>query len=531
MERLPFIALLFIVSAPLFAEIQVLRPPENDQYLLQQPPPLKQLPSIKKLKPKPKAKPTTRKKPKRSTSGRSFLTENLKKDSIYDEPPKRKIKKKQQRKSAASAKQRARRAKEAVEIALAEQAAAEAEAALAVAEENETKKKRRKRRRKKRRRRPKKEPPLDLSDEGAVDLSTLDTNTGKERKIGAYDYPKPAPSAGPVFKAYFDLLLLARPRVKDFTFTTLHTLLLVDFIPNDKLEFGFEVEGFRYYELKWKINEKLRLKIGKIWIPFGDMNPHNTFGGFINNSETMTPTADGGQRFLPDIWADLGVGATYTLFEKNGFQLIGDIYLVNGFGQTTDVDDVNGAVGAPYPSFAEPGGRLATDNNKDKAVGARLYGLINRNITLGVSFYTGVYSNQEPADPSLVPDSLKLTMLGINALWRINRKFEVRMGYITMNVDLQNFNDVAQFAKRNAVYGEVKYNINDRWSVLARGGGINNDDRVDDPNDKTIVGAKVIWNVDTMIQLSLEHHKDIRDVTGVDKYNRDYTALRFVVNM
>ena len=152
----------------------------------------------------------------------------------------------------------------------------------------------------------------------------------------------------PSFKVYFDLLLTYRPGVTPITFDNFHTLLLADFIPRPDFQFSFEINPTpRYFELDYKPSQRLTLRAGRIWIPFDDMGPHNYFGGHINTSRLAQPNAT--SYFLPDIWADLGVGVKYDLYESSKINLTGDFYIVNGFG--AGGTDPTGQVTGGTPTF------------------------------------------------------------------------------------------------------------------------------------------------------------------------------------
>ena len=68
-----------------------------------------------------------------------------------------------------------------------------------------------------------------------------------------------------------------------------------------------------------------------------------------------------------------------------------------------------------------------------------------------------------------------------------------------------------------------------KWKVYLRGGIVQADHRVEDVNDKTVVGVKISYDINDFLQTSLEYHRDIQDVPG--KTAKEFTGARFVITL
>lgn len=351
--------------------------------------------------------------------------------------------------------------------------------------------------------------------EEAVDLSDLD----KAPTPGAAPVGMPsgntthsASAGAPGFKVYFDLNLVNRPGITGLTFQNFHSLLLFEMLPDNKLQFSFDVNPTpRYYELAYQMTPKLQLRAGKIWIPFDDMAPHNIFGGRVNVSRLAQPNSSTGV-FLPDLWTDLGVGFKLSAVDKPKFTLDFHGYVVNGFG--SGGTDPTGS-GATYPSFSDSS-IASADNNRDKAIGGRVHARLFKFFGLGASYYMGRWNDDSEAE------SRRLSILGLDSQFRFTST-ELRLGLASMSVSQtpENFS-------RGGFYGEIgqRFGPDRRWKLLLRGGTIQHDNRVIDVTDQQLVGATLIYQPG-LIEYSIEHSRDLKEVSA--KVNTQYTNLRMVI--
>jgi hypothetical protein len=348
---------------------------------------------------------------------------------------------------------------------------------------------------------------LTSADNGAAPVNT--GSGGSHQRTGA--------GAVPDFKVYFDLNLINRPGVENFSFDSYHQFLFFEILPTPDIQFSFDVSTSpKYFELDYQITPKLQMRAGKIWIPFDDMSPHNIFGGRVNVSRLAVPNAPA---FLPDLWTDLGIGAKYSLIDKPKFSLELHAYIVNGF-RDGGKDAV--APNSPYPSFADL--PTAPDNNRDKAIGGRVHTLIAQKVGLGFSYYNGRWN----ADgPNTVP--MRLSIMGVDAQLRI-KDTEFRTGLATMAVNLPT----GRVANRGGAYVELgqKFGAKSDWKLLGRAGLLQLDDGVLDTSatqavgDEQIVGGTILWKP-SLIQYSIEYSQDLKYAPA--KPNYSYTAARIVM--
>lgn len=372
-----------------------------------------------------------------------------------------------------------------------------------------------------------KEPPITSigsESEEVVDLENLGSG-----EIGKPPVDTPASSTTykhsggirPGIKMFFDFLLYSRPGIADLTFDSFHTLLLVELTPTPEVQFSFDVNPSpRYFELDYMLTEKLQLRVGKIWIPFDDMAPHNVFGGRVNVSRLAL-----GAAFLPDIWTDLGVGLKYQALDTRPLSLVSHLYVVNGF-RSGGRDLLNTSTGPEgYPSFSDL--PIQPDNNRDKAFGGRVAATIYNRLSLGASAYTGRWSSQSS-------DSYRMNIFGGDAQLRLGNT-EIRTGVATMAVKIPEYSYenadgdalTGDQYLRGGAYVELGQKFFDgKVKILGRGGILQLDDRLIDVTDQTLVGGTILWKP-SIIQFSLEHSRDLNRAVG--KRNYSFTGARIVM--
>lgn len=310
------------------------------------------------------------------------------------------------------------------------------------------------------------------------------------------------------FRVYFDLNLIRRPGYEEFSFDTIHSFLFFESVISPEIQFSFDVSpSLRFYELDWQINSFVQFRAGKISIPFDDLSPHNIYGGRVNVSKLAI-----GPAFLPDLWADLGVGAKFNLVSKPNFSLISHLYVVNGF-RSGGTDPTGNS--KPYPSFSDL--PSSADNNRNKAIGTRFQGTFSRRLSVGFSYYTETWT-----DEGLTSHGLH--MIGVDSQYKFpNATSELRVGLVNMSVEV----DSGTFY-RGGSYVEFgqKLKRDSAWKLLFRGGTLQGDDRVVDNDDERIIGATLIYQPNA-IQFSIEHSEDLEKVATKKGYG--FTNLRMVI--
>ncbi len=355
------------------------------------------------------------------------------------------------------------------------------------------------------------------SADGAVDLNALSAEPGKAPvATGSSKSGHQSLGISPNFKVFFDLNLVRRPGKTgggEFSFENYHAFLFYEIVPNEKFMFAFDVSPSpKFFELDYMITPKLQLRAGKIWIPFDDMAPHNIFGGRVNVSR-ISP---GGRTFLPETWADLGVGMKYQIIDTTALNLVSHLYIVNGFsGGGTDPAPTPAA----YPNFSSAGG--GNDNNTSKALGGRIHAMFAGKVGVGASLYTGRWNDNADLE------SYGVTLYALDAQLRL-APFEFRVGLASGTVGIPTDALLNESFKRGGFYGEVGYRFGKErtWKLLARGGSVQLDDRAISPTDQSIYGLTLLRQFGPL-EVSLEHSIDTKDVPG--KTEKQYTNLRLVV--
>lgn len=348
------------------------------------------------------------------------------------------------------------------------------------------------------------------SEEEAVDLGDLDDEGPKRQTVGT------GAAGGAVFKAYFDFILQFRPGVTPLSFRNWHPILLIDYAPRPGLTFSAEVNPTpRYYQLDWEATEKFSLYVGRIQIPFDDPSPHNYFGGYLNNQITNLPNAP---IFLPDIWADLGLGLKYTLLDKESLGARFYFYVVNGFGEG-GADPLNEVTS--YPSFQSTAtqGFSVVDNNGEKAFGGRFVVSFFKKLEVGFSAYLGRWTDDGN-------DSRGMTIMGFDARYR-SRPWLIRAGYSFFSVDLPGGASVPSF-KRAGAYGEVRRSLGERVYLSTIGGILQTDDRVTDAGDQINVGGRIGYNL-RLLDISLAYRYDLKATATKQGQHHGYARLVIIL--
>lgn len=358
---------------------------------------------------------------------------------------------------------------------------------------------------------------------GAVDLSTLstDSSSGSSARGASVSRVQKTPHSTnsgvfPNFKFYFDFMLKYAPGMDSnsaFGFDSFHQVMLVEMNVTPELLFMTEIRSEpRFFELDYQASPKVTWRWGKIWIPFDDMAPHNIFGGRINTSKLWENSTD--SPFLPDLWAELGIGMKYMMNDTVNASTELHLYVTNGIGSGgTDPT----ASGTAYPQFQSTG--ISGDNNNDKTFGARIAGKFFQRFGIGASVYRGVWTERGTPNKNL-------TLIGLDSQLRPTNSAELRMGLMMGTIELNPPSAKDSYSKGGA-YMEAGYKFgeNQNWKFLARGGVVQNDSRVQDNSDRKVVGATLLKRMGP-VEASLQYSRDLQRFAGKDFYN--FAAFRLV---
>jgi hypothetical protein len=303
------------------------------------------------------------------------------------------------------------------------------------------------------------------------------------------------------------------PSPQFLNFNNIHADIFVDLFALPEVQFLFEVSPTsRLYELDWKIHPEIELRVGRIWIPFDDMGPTRPYGGLISRSElapSHIPT------FLPDLWTDLGVAVRVILSQTETETSDVQLYLVNGF-QDDGIDPFQQV--ASYPGFG-PGSNSTTDNNNDKAIGARLRLILDRSISYGFSAYTGQYTGRNF-------ESSRVSVFGIDSQVKLGDTWKVKGGYAVMLVGLISGSAYANYVRGGAHFSILKQ-VNDNFKVTLSGSAFQTDDRLVDASDRVLAGLTFSYLPQPNMELSGIFSRDFNKVLAKTQYNA--IGLRYLM--
>lgn len=371
--------------------------------------------------------------------------------------------------------------------------------------------------------------------EAAVDLDALDAGGGESASsqsatggeaAATSGYKKGGDGSSPHLNVYFDFYIMSQPgkssgQGSGFTFNNIHHFFLIEATAGPDIKFMTEIrDDPRFFELDYQFTRWFQLRLGKIWVPFDDLVPHNQFGGHMNVSR-LRPTTQGNgtasAAFLPDLWAELGVAGKFSLIDRENFALEAHTYVVNGFG-SGGTDPVSPAVaGLQYPNFGDSGIETI-DNNREKSLGTRVHAMFAQTVGLGLSYYTGRWTDKDKEDRGVV-------LYGADSQVYLGR-FTFRMGYTNAVVKLPSAAANGDY-NRPGYYMEGSYKFGGKrdWKALLITGGLNGDNRIIDVNDRQISGAKLLYRPNN-IEWGIEHFRDFRRIAAKDY--RSFTAFRVI---
>lgn len=227
-----------------------------------------------------------------------------------------------------------------------------------------------------------------------------------------------------------------------------------------------------YYEAAWSPTPHLTLRAGRIFIPFGTNDFHHIIGGRVDEAS----------QFLPEIWTDYGVAASYQLYDGDYASADYELYLVNGF-QGTDEP----LLGASQPS----------DNNFSKGYGGRLKLTVLSHYKLTASLYHDVWNAQETNNLVFYSLGLELSPgflpFDFANLKRLRIRGEWSRGEIKLSDNNYQTGLLPHYAyARTGFYTEAQIPVTRMIAARLRTGLINPNNTVQDAGDLIVVEPAVI---------------------------------------
>lgn len=118
--------------------------------------------------------------------------------------------------------------------------------------------------------------------------------------------------------------------IRDRRFRNYHKFLFLKVTPTEKFTLDAEVLDLSYYELGYNFVKNWKVKVGKIWVPFGASPFHHYYGGQQGDPFSGL--------LLPNVWSEFGVSIEGVLLRTSNISLDGDFYKIRGFeGQLGNV--------------------------------------------------------------------------------------------------------------------------------------------------------------------------------------------------
>jgi hypothetical protein len=283
-------------------------------------------------------------------------------------------------------------------------------------------------------------------------------------------------------KLTLDLLLDYKVGQKKFEFRPNHTYVLVQANLSDNLQLLVHVsDNPLFFELTYNVTPEIAVTLGKILIPFGTNEFHHIIGGRVDETSS----------FLPETWADYGIGIHHMLYDSKYFNVEYNFYIVNGMK----------GVEAPLIVSGTP-----DDNNWFKGLGTRWKLTFMNDITATLSAYYDRWDEQ--VDRSLFFYSVGLEVRpglykNVPVLNRLRLRGEWAWGEVQTASDNTQQGLMKYGFARAGYYGELTARILDNLHFRMRLGRINSDNTVANDNDVEVYepaflinsGQKVMWVV------------------------------------
>ena len=247
-----------------------------------------------------------------------------------------------------------------------------------------------------------------------------------------------------------------------FTFAQDHVQVMASVKYKDKVTVSADLDK-NFFEIGYAFTPDIRVKFGKIFVPFGEFDFHHIYGGMVDQNSA----------FLPKFWCDYGLALSFPVLDFSR----ATVYAVNGF---------------PENKFLPVFQTSPNDNNLSKSVGA-YYRIDPLSwLTWSFSAYYDIFS-----DKDYYTDFVLFYGSDISLRWQ---KFEAKAGFIIGEVRSPDayFNTGLIFDDtyiRYAYYLEGDYRFLDDWKLRVRFGEMCPNSIVSNQNNQYDLNAGVVWSV------------------------------------
>lgn len=290
------------------------------------------------------------------------------------------------------------------------------------------------------------------------------------------------------------------------SFSSNHTYLMLQASPTDKLRVGFDVQFNEFYEIEYFPVPRLSIKVGKIYLPFGDYHHHPIYGGKVYSVDND---------LFPNWFTDFGIGFGHHLLDTDNISMKYDLFVSNGFRDGSDGDINMNAIG------------FSSDNNSEKALGGRVKTTWFGRYNLTAS---GMYDQwADKGDASLKMWALDLsTNSGIVAL-PVLKHINLKLGYLDKHVENDTTTDTI-ISEYNGFGSHLELSAKPlQWLKLTfRMGEVDPNENVQDKMDQRNYNLCSVFYLEKYLELWAMFQKN--EEKYVDEIDNDYIAFKVVLS-
>ncbi|MGD9211096.1 MAG: hypothetical protein PVI90_09970 [Desulfobacteraceae bacterium] len=290
------------------------------------------------------------------------------------------------------------------------------------------------------------------------------------------------------------------------SFSTNHTYLMLQASPTDKLRVGFDIQFNNFFEIEYSPIPKVSLKVGKILLPFGDYHYHPIYGGKAFSLDND---------LFPNWFTDYGMAFGHQLLDTDYFTFNYDLFVSNGFQNSSDGDLNMNAIG------------YANDNNSEKAFGGRI-----KSTWFGAYDITasGMYDSWDnDSDATLGLWALDFsTSSGIVDL-PVLKHFNMKLGYLDKHVENDSATDAAlQEYDGFGSFAELNVKPINWLKLVCRVGEVDPNEDVQDKMDQRNYNIHSIFYLEQYLELWVMYQRN--EEKYVDEIDNDYAFVKVVLS-
>jgi hypothetical protein len=290
------------------------------------------------------------------------------------------------------------------------------------------------------------------------------------------------------------------------SFSKNHSYLMLHASPTDKISVGFDVQFSHFYEIEYFPVSNLSLKVGKIFLPFGDYHYHPVYGGKVFSVDND---------LFPNWFTDFGMAMGHRLLDSDYVSLNYDLFVSNGFRDSSNGDLNMNAIG------------FSSDNNSEKAVGGRMRSTWFGRYNVTAS---GMYDRwSDNGDASLGLWALDFSTVSGILDWPVLKRVNMRLGYLDKHVENYDTTDV--FIRNYKGFGshlELFTKPLDWLKIGFRVGEVDPNENIQDKMDQRNYNIHGVFYLEKYLEFWAIFQRN--EEKYVDEIENDYLALKVVLN-